>query len=228
MVARRRSSRESEKPLRDAGSGQERHGEALASEDPLLSKEAAASIARHAPVFLGPHRFRPSAGWERDCESNLLEPFLWLVAEGEVTAVGEFVAKLHKKPSPVTLAPVEHTDEELHRRLNNLTVSPGDPLIDWKHCSHPRNAKTFGFRPDCRLKRRNGEGAARNGPHYKGVFVNNRKGLRVISLVKGLVVNYVNHDQNLTRARDHYCSSASAGFGEVMGWRAGRGGFQRI
>jgi hypothetical protein len=31
-----------------------------------------------------------------------------------------------------------------------------------------------------------------SGPHYKGVFVKNRKGLRVISLIKGLVVNYVN------------------------------------
>ena len=30
------------------------------------------------------------------------------------------------------------------------------------------------------------------GPHYKGVFVNNRKGLRAISLIPGFVVNYVN------------------------------------
>ncbi len=29
------------------------------------------------------------------------------------------------------------------------------------------------------------------GPHYKGVFVDNRKGLRTMSLVPGLVVNYV-------------------------------------
>ena len=30
------------------------------------------------------------------------------------------------------------------------------------------------------------------GPHYKGVFVNNRKGLRVISLLPTLQVKYVN------------------------------------
>ncbi len=30
------------------------------------------------------------------------------------------------------------------------------------------------------------------GPHYKGVFVNNRKELRVISLIPGYLVNYVN------------------------------------
>ncbi len=30
------------------------------------------------------------------------------------------------------------------------------------------------------------------GPHYKGVFVNDRKGLRVMSLVPGFLVNYVN------------------------------------
>ncbi len=30
------------------------------------------------------------------------------------------------------------------------------------------------------------------GPHYKGVFVNNRKELRVINLVPGFIVNYVN------------------------------------
>lgn len=30
------------------------------------------------------------------------------------------------------------------------------------------------------------------GPHYKGVFVNNRKGLRAMSLLPGFVVNYVN------------------------------------
>jgi hypothetical protein len=30
------------------------------------------------------------------------------------------------------------------------------------------------------------------GPHYKGVFVNNRKGLRAMSLVPGFIVNYVN------------------------------------
>jgi hypothetical protein len=30
------------------------------------------------------------------------------------------------------------------------------------------------------------------GPHFKGVFVNNRKGLRAMSLVPGLIVNYVN------------------------------------
>ncbi len=29
------------------------------------------------------------------------------------------------------------------------------------------------------------------GPHYKAVFVDNRKGLRTMSLVPGLVVNYV-------------------------------------
>ncbi len=29
------------------------------------------------------------------------------------------------------------------------------------------------------------------GPHYKGVFVNNRKGARAISLVRGYIVNYV-------------------------------------
>jgi hypothetical protein len=30
------------------------------------------------------------------------------------------------------------------------------------------------------------------GPHFKGVFVNNRKGLRAMSLIPGLIVNYVN------------------------------------
>ncbi len=30
------------------------------------------------------------------------------------------------------------------------------------------------------------------GPHYKGVFVNDRRGLRVMSLVPGFLVNYVN------------------------------------
>jgi hypothetical protein len=30
------------------------------------------------------------------------------------------------------------------------------------------------------------------GPHFKGVFVNNRKGLLAMSLIPGLVVNYVN------------------------------------
>jgi hypothetical protein len=30
------------------------------------------------------------------------------------------------------------------------------------------------------------------GPHYKGVFVNSRKGLRAISLLPGFIVNYVN------------------------------------
>lgn len=30
------------------------------------------------------------------------------------------------------------------------------------------------------------------GPHFKGVFVNHRKGLRAMSLVPGLIVNYVN------------------------------------
>ena len=30
------------------------------------------------------------------------------------------------------------------------------------------------------------------GPHFKGVFVNNRKGLRAMSLLPGLIVNYVN------------------------------------
>lgn len=30
------------------------------------------------------------------------------------------------------------------------------------------------------------------GPHYKGVFVNDRKELRVMSLVPGILVNYVN------------------------------------
>ncbi len=30
------------------------------------------------------------------------------------------------------------------------------------------------------------------GPHYKGVFVNNRKELRAISLIPGFVVQYVN------------------------------------
>jgi len=30
------------------------------------------------------------------------------------------------------------------------------------------------------------------GPHFKGVFVNNRKGIRAISLLQHLVVNYVN------------------------------------
>jgi hypothetical protein len=30
------------------------------------------------------------------------------------------------------------------------------------------------------------------GPHFKGVFVNNRKGIRTISLLQFLVVNYVN------------------------------------
>ncbi len=30
------------------------------------------------------------------------------------------------------------------------------------------------------------------GPHFKGVFVNNHKGLRAMSLVPGLIVNYVN------------------------------------
>lgn len=30
------------------------------------------------------------------------------------------------------------------------------------------------------------------GPHFKGVFVNNRRELRAMSLVSGIVVNYVN------------------------------------
>lgn len=30
------------------------------------------------------------------------------------------------------------------------------------------------------------------GPHFKGVFVNNRKGLRAMSLLPGFVINYVN------------------------------------
>ncbi len=30
------------------------------------------------------------------------------------------------------------------------------------------------------------------GPHYKGVFVNNHRGLRAISLLPGVIVNYVN------------------------------------
>lgn len=30
------------------------------------------------------------------------------------------------------------------------------------------------------------------GPHFKGVFVNDRKGLRAMSLIPGFVVNYVN------------------------------------
>ncbi len=30
------------------------------------------------------------------------------------------------------------------------------------------------------------------GPHYKGVFVNDRKGLRAMSLVPGILTNYVN------------------------------------
>jgi hypothetical protein len=30
------------------------------------------------------------------------------------------------------------------------------------------------------------------GPHYKGVFINNRKGLRAISMLPGLIVDYVN------------------------------------
>jgi hypothetical protein len=55
-----RSLRESEKPLRNAGSGGERRAEALASRDPLLPTETAASITRHPPVSLETQRSAPS------------------------------------------------------------------------------------------------------------------------------------------------------------------------
>lgn len=38
-----------------------------------------------------------------------------------VTAAGEVVAKVHKKYHGLTFAPVEHTDEELHRRLKYVS-----------------------------------------------------------------------------------------------------------
>ena len=60
----------------------------LASQDPLLPKEAAASITRHSAISFGPQRLRPSAGRERGCKSDHLEPFLWVVAEGDCHLVG--------------------------------------------------------------------------------------------------------------------------------------------
>ncbi len=40
------------------------------------------------------------------------------------------------------------------------------------------------------------------GPHYKGVFVNNRKELRAMSLLPGLIVNYVNTTRITTDDND--------------------------
>ncbi len=40
------------------------------------------------------------------------------------------------------------------------------------------------------------------GPHYKGVFVNHRKELRVMSLVPGIIVNYVNTTKITVDDRD--------------------------
>ena len=40
------------------------------------------------------------------------------------------------------------------------------------------------------------------GPHFKGVFVENRKGLRAMSLVPGLIVNYVSTTK-ITVDKDH-------------------------
>jgi hypothetical protein len=92
---------------RDAG--------ALASQDPLLSKEAAASITRYSGISLGPHRLRPSAGRERGCKSDHLEPFLWATSKDQSLRSGRVVSELRKKHRAVRLTSVEHTDEELHR-----------------------------------------------------------------------------------------------------------------
>ena len=40
------------------------------------------------------------------------------------------------------------------------------------------------------------------GPHFKGVFVNDRKGLRAMSLLPGLIVNYVNTTKITTNDED--------------------------
>jgi hypothetical protein len=44
---------------------------AFASQDPLLPKEAAASITRHPPVSLGPRRLRPSAQARSETASRI-------------------------------------------------------------------------------------------------------------------------------------------------------------
>jgi len=51
-------------------------------------KEAAANITRHSGTSLGPQRLKRSAGWERGCKSDHLEPLLWVAAEGECPLVG--------------------------------------------------------------------------------------------------------------------------------------------
>ena len=73
--------------------------------------------------------------------------FLRLAAKGN-RATGDVVEKLHKKHQGLAFAPVEHTDEELHRRLQFIdhhaapffTVSLSE---DGKHviCTSVRTGK---------------------------------------------------------------------------------------
>src|SRR5689334_3853757 len=88
---------------------------AFASQDPLLPREAAASITEATSGLSCLHRSVP----RRQAVNEAATWITWnhFCGFARQATWGEVVAKMHKKHRGLPFAPVEHTDEELHRRL---------------------------------------------------------------------------------------------------------------